>query len=168
MSLYSDINQDRDFQRIKARSEAYRSYLKAVAAYLPEPTRKFALSDWYYSDLDKCPHDSWVESLEIVERGSGERKEKRDTDINLRLLAASHRGQIIFHYSTVSNYALSLEWGRNHGRASHEDWLHDQITLAGSGEVEHEIVFSSGAVWKIRCNTISYGYQAISDRTPQQ
>lgn len=103
MPLYSDINEDGDIKRLRARSEAYRSYLRSVAEYLPEATKSFVLNDWYYgyTDFDRCPHDAWVESLEIVEHASGERHQIREIHIKLRLLASSHRGHIYFTYENV-------------------------------------------------------------------
>lgn len=92
MPLYSDNNQDGDIKRLSARSEAYRSYLRSIAEYFPQATKSFVLSDWYYADFDKCPHDAWVDSLEIVERASGERKQIREIHIKIKLFAASHRG----------------------------------------------------------------------------
>lgn len=106
MTMYSDIQQDGDPKRIAARFEAYRTYLKAVSPYLPAETADFVLSNWYYSDWEKCPHDAWLESLEITELYSGQRKENREIHIRIRLLAASHRGHIHFDYADVSSYVL--------------------------------------------------------------
>jgi hypothetical protein len=83
MPLWADVQQDSDPRRIEVRRQAYREYLHSIAHYLPQPTRDFVLSDWYYSDTDKCPHDAWLESLEIFERFSGERKERRDIHIRV-------------------------------------------------------------------------------------
>lgn len=163
MSLYSDINEDANPERMIARSKAYRSYLKDVAEYLPESTKSFALSDWYHdsTDFDKCPHDAWVEHLEIVEPASGERQQIREIQINLKLLASSQRGHICFTYQRVSQYELNARCLVSRPGPKHDDWLHDQITLAGTGEVEHEIVFRSGTRWDIRCKSISYEYRPI-------
>jgi hypothetical protein len=30
-------------------------------------SREFVLSDWYYRDPERCPHDAWLESCEIFE-----------------------------------------------------------------------------------------------------
>jgi hypothetical protein len=67
MPFYSDIMQDGDPER----AAAYKNYLVTVSAHLPDETREFLLSDWYYSDVHRCPHDAWVESLEIFEDASG-------------------------------------------------------------------------------------------------
>jgi hypothetical protein len=70
MPLYKDIQGDSDFHGNGARVAAYKSYLRAVAEYLPDETKAFVLSDWYYSDWHRCPHDAWVEGLEIGEDAS--------------------------------------------------------------------------------------------------
>jgi hypothetical protein len=133
--------------------------MRSVAEYLPEVTRDFVLSEWYYSDWDKCPHDAWVEAVEVFEKYSGERMEIREVGVRTRLLSASHRGHIHFEYLRVSSYELDGALASRGAKAPmHEDWLSDEVTLAGRGELEHEILFSSGTVWRIRCATISYRY----------
>jgi hypothetical protein len=135
---------------------------------LPEVTKSFVLSDWYYADFHKCPHDAWVDSLEIVERASGERKQLREIHIKLKLFAASHQGHIYYTYENVSQYDLNARWLYCRTGPKHEDWLNDEITLAGTGEVEHEIVFRSGTQWNIRCKSISYEYRPIADSAPDK
>ncbi|HLZ00378.1 MAG TPA: hypothetical protein VKT33_15065, partial [Candidatus Angelobacter sp.] len=110
MPLYADITSEDNPQRQKARAEAYAAYLRTIAEFLPAETREFALSDWYYdhSNWDRCPHDAWVESIELFENFSGERKEQRSIGIKIRLLAASHAGHILFTYNKVFGYALNF------------------------------------------------------------
>ena len=151
---HSDINQDGDIKRGRARCEAYRSYLGSVAEYLP--------------DFDKCPHDAWVDSLEIVEHASGERKQIREIHIKLKLFGASHRGHIFYSYANVSQYDLNARWLYCRTEPKHEDWLNDEITLAGMGEVEHEIAFRSGTQWNIRCKSISYEYRPFAESAPDK
>jgi hypothetical protein len=82
----------------------------------------------------------------------------REIHTRLKLFAASHRGHIYFTYENVSRSKRKV--APLPYRAQHEDWLQDEITLAGIGEVEHEIVFSSGTQWNIRCRSISYEYRS--------
>ena len=171
MTLYSAITLDHDLPRNKARAKAYRAYLQSVAEYLPPATKDFALGDWYYADPDRCPHDAWVESVESAQEASGQRMEIREAMICVRLLASSHRGQIYFRYAGVTNYELNsgniLSQQTRLGRGmKHEDWLADQITLGERGEVEHEILFRSGVVWRIRAKGISHEYKAFGEETP--
>lgn len=131
-----------------------------MAAYFPDETKDSLLSEWYYSDFDRCPHDAWVESLQIFEYGSGDRKQNREVRIRLKLLAASHAGHIQSEYKDVSWYRFEGEVIRK-GGAKHEDWLSDEITLASDGQIDHEILFSSATSWRIRCRSVAYNYAPL-------
>src|SRR5262245_38425521 len=160
MALWFDIQNEDDYSRLQVRREAYFAYLNSVASYLPAATRDFALSDWYYSDSDKNPHDSWVERVELIETSSGERKQTRNIHINVELLSASHNARIVFRYENVVNYQLGSFCDYI---AKHEDWLADEVTVGSGGTVLHEIAFSSGLKWKIQCKSISYEYVPLDD-----
>jgi hypothetical protein len=167
MPLHADIVSEDNLQRQKARAEAYAAYLKTIAEFLPAETREFVLSDWYYdfSNWDKCPHDAWVESVEVFENFSGERKEQRNIGIRIRLLASSHAGHILFTYENVFGYELKFSpsirrWDGKLVLPKHEDWMCDEISLNSRGHVVHEILFSSGCVWKIEAERISYASTA--------
>jgi hypothetical protein len=160
--LYADITSEDNPRRLKSRAEAYAAYLKTIAEFLPAETREFALSDWYYdhSNWDRCPHDAWVESVELLENFSGERKEQRNVGIKIRLLAASQADHILFTYDNVFGYALNFlpniqQWDGNPVLPKHADWMADEISLNSLGHVVHEIHFSSGCVWKIEAERIS-------------
>ncbi len=162
--MYKDIQRDDDLRRDSARVAAYKGYLQAVAEYLPDETRAFALSDWYYSDFHRSPHDSWVDSVEIGEDASGERHQNRQLWIRIRLLSGSQAGNIHFHYTGVTSYHLDGEWPLNRGGAKHGDWLADEITLASGGQLLHEISFSSGIAWRIQSGSIRYEYLPIAGK----
>jgi len=168
MPLHADIMSDGNVDRNKKRAAAYATYLREISEYLPAETRKFALSEWYFRDPDKCPHDAWVESFEIFETFSGERKERRDIGIRIRLLAASHRGHIHFTYKNVFGYGLNFSptvrvWNGKLVLPKHEDWLADEISLNSHGHVVHEIHFSSGCIWKIETESVSYSFGPINE-----
>jgi hypothetical protein len=163
MPLHADIVSDSNLQRHKARAEAYVAYLKTIAEFLPAATKEFALSDWYYTDPDRCPHDAWVERVELFENFSGERKEQRNIGIKIRLLAASHAGHILFTYENVFGYDLTFspsirQWDGKLVLPKHEDWMSDEVSLNSSGHVTHEIHFSSRCIWKIEAECISYAF----------
>jgi hypothetical protein len=167
MPLHADIVSDNNLQRHKTRAEAYAAYLKTIAEFLPAPTKEFALSDWYYSDQDKCPHDAWVESIELFENFSGEGKERRNIGIRIRLLAASDAGHILFTYENVFGYELKFsptirQWDGKLVLPKHEDWMADEISLNSRGHVVHEIHFRSGCVWQIEAECISYAFTAAT------
>lgn len=163
MPLYADIMSDGNHQRSKIRSEAYTAYLKTISGFLPAATREFVLSDWYYTDPDKCPHDAWVENIELFENFTGERREKRNIGVRIRLLAASHGGHIFFTYENVFGYDLKFSpsiryWDEKLVLPKHEDWLADEISLNSHGHIVHEIHFRSGCIWKIEAESICYAF----------
>jgi hypothetical protein len=167
MPLHADIVSDSNVQRHKTRSGAYAAYLKTISEFLPAATKEFALSDWYYdhSNSDKCPHDAWLESIELFENVTGERKEQRNIGIRIRLLAASHAGHIFFTYENVFCYQLKFspsirQWDGKPVLPKHEDWMADEVSLNCRGHVVHEIHFSSGCVWQIEAECISYAFRA--------
>ncbi len=84
----------------------------------------FATQSWYRDHSNpRCPHDAWLESLEVRELARGERSEIRETEISIRLLDAYHQGTIIFRYSGVVSYEwLARDQGRGHG-----DFLSDEF-----------------------------------------
>jgi hypothetical protein len=157
MPLWYDVQAEQDLVRVELRRRAYYQYLSAIADDLPAFTKEFALSDWYYSDSDRNPHDSWVETVEIREHASGDRRQVRNIQIKVELLTTSHSGRITFRYHNVVSYDLE-SWGNEPSK--HGDWLSDEISLASGGNIVHEVLFSSGVKWRIKCNSISYEYTA--------
>jgi hypothetical protein len=173
MPLYVDIMSDEDPQRSATRVAAYRGYLESIAEFLPEKTREFALSSWYYEDFHRCPHDAWLEKVEVFENSTGDRSQVRDIGVRVKLLSASHAGYIQFQYQKVWAYDLNKrKIEHKPGIApQHGDWLADEITLTSNGQVLHEIRFSSGIVWRIECGSVGYEYLPIegkSQETPQR
>jgi hypothetical protein len=133
----------------------YRAYIESVRSKLPVSAHEFAAADWHYDATDhRCPHDSWVESLQIHEPSTGNRHEMRETEITLRVLGAYHDGYLEFSYSGVCSYTLSGKI-QVHPKIGHGDWLTDEIRLSDREFVLHEIVFSSGSQWLIECLDIA-------------
>lgn len=121
---------------------------------LPE----FATAAWYSDPSDhRCPHDAWLEALEISEPAEGERKEKRQTAITMRLLGAYHDGHIVFRYRGVKKHSVaSASCERGLG-----DWLRDELSRGPEGLVVHRISwsgFGSGeeSQWSIEAESVSY------------
>ena len=120
---------------------------------LPE----FARADWYSNPTDhRCPHDAWLESIEVSEPSKGGRREKRKTAITIRLLGAYHDGHIVFRYSDVSGFAIgSPSSGRGLG-----DWLEDRYSVPSIGSLRHDITWCLGpdskSFWFIEAGSITY------------
>jgi hypothetical protein len=132
--------------------QRYRDYLASIAPRLPPAAREFALAEWHHDFADhRAPHDAWVESIAVSERGVGEREEDRTVNIKLRLLGAYHDGHIELEYKGVGRYTIGSELG------SHGDWLYDEISLSDAGQVLHEIEIG-GTTWLIECQDIMYAW----------
>jgi hypothetical protein len=141
--------------------QRYRDYLASISSKLPAAARDFALADWHYDFRDhRAPHDAWVESVAVIETGSGERQENRSLDIKLRLLGAYHDGHIELEYKNVFRYNLGST-GEGHG-----DWMYDEVRLSEAGHVLHEIEIG-GTTWVIECEDISYGWYPRANSTAE-
>ena len=119
---------------------------------------EFASADWYLDPGDhRCPHDAWLETLEISEPAEGERNEKRKTAITVRLLGAYHDGHIVFRYVGVRRYSVasdSCERGLG-------DWLRDELSHSSEGLMVHTIVWAGfgpeeESQWCIEAESVSY------------
>lgn len=132
--------------------QQYRDYLTSISSKLPAAARDFAVAEWRHDPMDhRAPHDAWVESIAVIEIGTGERHENRCVDIKLRLLGAYHDGHIELEYKNVLRYNLGST-GESHG-----DWLYDEVRLSPAGHALHEIEIG-GTTWLIECEDILYSW----------
>jgi hypothetical protein len=150
---------------MQARFKAYQKELRSQEKRMPRRAYEFATADWHYDHNDpRCPHDAWVDSLEVSEPSSGERSEVRSLEIRVELLGAYHDGRIRLTYSGVRQYSLFQP--RHEVRVpapsrGHGDWLVDEISVSSSSRPEHllvvhEIVFANGGTWTIESADILY------------
>jgi hypothetical protein len=116
--------------------ERYREYLDRHRARFPPSAYALATSDWYFDFSDhRCPHDAWLESVQLVEPSSGQRAENRYVSLTVRLLGAYHDGHIELHYPRVSAYRFDVSALAD----GHRDWRYDELRVDDAGSVEHEI-----------------------------
>ena len=106
---------------------------------LPDFARESLNSD---PSEHRCPHDAWLESLELGQLANGERSQDRISTITLRLLGAYHDAAIVFQYSDVKNFSIAS------GSSAHGlgDWLDDQFSLTTDNTLRHDINWCFGAV----------------------
>jgi hypothetical protein len=133
----------------------YRAYLDSTKAVFPASAHALATSDWYFDFADhRCPHDAWLETLEVNEPSSGDRRENRALAIKVRLLGAYHDGHIELRYPRVFNYALST----THGDCGHRDWLYDELRISDRRTLIHEIEWSGagGGRWLIEASDLAF------------
>ena len=150
---------------LKARFNEYYEYLETIQNLLPPEAYGFAIASWHYDPEDaRCPHDSWVECLSIRELSSGVRREKREIEINLRLLNAQHNQYLDITYKAVKGYNFNSPLNNQMSALSigHGDWLIDEVRLSDKGQVLHEVIFSTGTHWLIECGDIIYSTDALN------
>lgn len=123
----------------------------------PPQLPEFAAARWYSGPSDhRCPHDAWLEALEISEPAEGERKEKRKTSITVRLLGAYHDGHIVFRYLGVKKHSIasgSCERGLG-------DWQRDELSRNSEGLVVHRVTWAGigpqeESQWCIEAESVS-------------
>ena len=123
----------------------YLNYLDGIKSYLSPEIIDFATDVKNY-DLSSpnSLHDAWLENISINEISSGERKEKRCTEVVLHLLGPQHDRSINLTYSNVlhlnlnNNDELLLGWG---------DLINHNFSFDVSQScVVHKIFFSKGVI----------------------
>jgi len=124
------------------------------------PLLECASSTWYTSPSDhRCPHDAWVEAINISEPASGERQEKRSLEIRIRVLGAYHDGIIEITYKRVDEYHLQASVGA----AGHGDWLRDEVEDCGES-ILHTIALENGKI-QIKAMEAEYRWIPLAGRS---
>jgi hypothetical protein len=142
---------------IKEKFETYRQYLQDNKQSFPESAFDFAIADWHYNPQDqRCPHDSWLESLQISEQPLPSPGQERGIEIQLVLLGAYHDGKIKIRYEAVKGYSLNLAPDFAFEIKAHGDWIIDEICLSEHGWLTHEIKFWLKGEWFIECENIKF------------
>jgi hypothetical protein len=156
--ILSDDGRDDKYPAVKSAFERYETYLAANRSAFPPHAYELATSDWFYNHADhRCPHDAWLESLQILEK-PGTQPRQRSCSIELRLLSAYHDGHIEIIYPTV--YAYSLQ-ELSQSAKSHGDWRYDEFRISDRGHLVHEIEWAYGTqckafVWTIEADDIDF------------
>jgi hypothetical protein len=120
------------------------------------PLRECISSGWYTSPSDhRCPHDAWIEAVNVCEPASGERQERRLLEIRIRLLGAYHDGIIEFMYKGIDEYSLQASMAPN----GHGDWLRDEVDDCGVS-ILHTIVLANGRL-QIKAAEVEYKWTPL-------
>jgi hypothetical protein len=155
---------DGEAATLEERFAAYYKYLESVRDRLPPSAYSFAVASWHYDPQDhRCPHDSWVDSLTIIETPYDDHKAHRDIEINVRLLGAYHDGRLELSYKKVRSYQLETPPGYEMLplNVGHGDWLGDEVRLSERALVLHEVEFTRGSRWVIECQDIHYQWTPL-------
>lgn len=144
-----------------AARKRYRKYLMSVGDKFPPHAFKLATSDWYFDFSNhKCPHDAWLNSVNIFEDATGDREQERRVGTETVLLGAYQDFLLTFRYEGVVNYALSgCDLNRSGG---HYDWRYDEFRLSENGLLIHEIEWASAfdqGHWLIECEDVQFSDQ---------
>ena len=118
---------------------------------------QFATETWYRDPSDhRCPHDAWLDSVEVRELAEGARHERRTGAITIRLVGAYHDGHIVFRYSGVTRFAIDCD----SSAGGVGDWIRDDFSTSDAGLLEHRISWcrgtSSEAEWFIEAAEVTY------------
>jgi hypothetical protein len=156
--LNYDYGTDR-FELKKVFAE-YKQYLIENRDSFPANAFDFAIAEWHYNFADhRCPHDAWVNSLQVLEIAKNDSQKDRVMEIRINLLGAYHDGEIEIIYQGIKSYNLSLLPDSFESK-QHGDWLIDEIRLSDKGQwVIHEIKFWLFGEWQIECEDIKYEWK---------
>jgi hypothetical protein len=137
--------------------EDYRRYPSANQARFPVGAFALASLNWCFDANDhRSPHDGWLESVMIEERGTGARRENRACSIRVVLLGAHHDCRIELNYAKVYSYRFE-NFDSAKGAS---DWRYDEFRLADGGRAIHEIEWATGhgrgASWLIEAADVQF------------
>jgi hypothetical protein len=134
----------------------YHDYLQSLKHAFPPSAYALATSNWYFDFNDhRCPHDAWLETLDLRELPSGERGGERSLSLTVRFLGAYHDGLIELRYPRVFAYRLNID----HGAAGHRDWRYDELRVSEHGNLVHEIEWAGAGdvgVWIIEASDLEF------------
>ena len=131
----------------------YGAYLLKNKEVFPVSAYEFSMADWHHNYRDhKALHDSWLESIEVIESG---RNDERTCDIKVRLLGAFHDGHLVLLYKGVKSYQVGSS------ASEHTAINRDEVRLSDSGYVLHEIQWWQSFSWLIECEDIFFEWQSI-------
>jgi hypothetical protein len=138
---------------LRAHYRRYQAYLAAEQERFPAGAYALATAEWYYDCTDhRCPHDAWLEVVELSEPDTGARREQRTLALRVRLLGAYHDGHVEFRYPKVFAYELAAPGGEQ----GHGDWLYDEFRLTEAGRLLHEIEWAHGGRWLIEAADVEF------------
>lgn len=142
---------------IYERWQAINEYNSRIRDRLPKGASRLVFSDWHYNYNDpRCPHDSWIDSIDFNIVGT----RSRPRSVTLHLLGAFHDRTISIEYQDVND--LLLEGRLISSRRRDVEWLYDEVHLLDSGRVAHVIEFAECLV-RIECSDLVYRFELFEE-----
>jgi hypothetical protein len=155
------LTPDRRDEDVVGSFRRYRAYLASVRDSFPPSAYALATSDWYFNFGDhRCPHDAWLETLQLTEPSSGARNEIRTLSLRVRLLGAYHDGYIELLYPRVFRYRLGVD----DGRSGHRDWGYDELRMSDDGRLIHEIEWCGPrqtGTWMVEASDLEFRWVSL-------
>jgi hypothetical protein len=136
--------------------KAYEDYIRINAERFPPGALSLATSPWYFDfNHHHCPHDSWLEWINISESSIGSRNEIRCVSFTVRLFAAYHDGYIELNYPKIFSYRLGIV----NSTKGHLDWRYDEFRISDHDTLIHEIEWCGSQVngtWYIEASDVEF------------
>jgi hypothetical protein len=157
MSFILSNERDSGPDGAKRAFDTYRRYLQEQRERFPAGAWALATSSWYFDGDDhRCPHDGWLEKLEVDEVGTGARRANRICSIRILLLGAYHDCLLELTYPAVHSYLIE-NMGSPEGVG---DWRYDEFRVTDDGRLIHEIEWATpgghGARWVIEAADVQF------------
>jgi hypothetical protein len=143
----------------------YEKDVAQIAHELPAKAREFALADWHCNPEDhRCLHDSWIESIVVEEKSSGDPKQYRSVDILVFLLGAYHDRRLALKFRSVRQYSIDRfildPTGNRQELVGHGDVMEDAIELSDSGYITYSLRLEFGSI-RIEAKDIEFSEELI-------
>ena len=148
--------------------DKYFAHLEKNKDAFPEHIYAFAANPAHY-DLESHSslHDAWLNSLTISEPAAGNRKEVRKIEILANFLGPFHDLEITLNYKDVIEFNLDTPSPSLKGEMAsgfgHGDLLIHEVRLEEEFFV-HELLFSRGSKFVIKCRDILHHEHAIETK----
>jgi hypothetical protein len=142
--------------------EAYGAYLTKVRSRIPAHVAAFAADSRHFAlDTPETFHDAWLAALTVREPAAGTRRERRATEIEVRLLGAFHDREHVLRYVGVRRYeVVGAGVGSGHG-----DLYTHEVRLASDGVgLIHEYLFrahSDGAASRVLVECADFTHEML-------
>ncbi len=146
--------------------DGYFKYLESIRGQLPSHVYDFAAQANHYNlHSHSSLHDAWLESMTISEPARGDRNQNRRVDIELCLLGPFHDRKMHLYYKDVYEYSFDTATRRDKlpsVSGGHGDLLSHEIRLDPPDIIIHELQFSRGGVFLIKCREFSHREELIA------
>lgn len=146
--------------------DRYFEYLESIQDQLPSHVYVFASNFEHYSLSDHSSlHDAWLDYLNIVEPAEGGRQQLRSIEIEARFLGPFHDKRIYLNYETVVGFELvTPEYFERPSNVNtgHGDLLIHEVRIEDNLVLVHELEFSRGSTFIIKCKNIKHREESYS------